>query len=120
MKRRIDEAGMWKQIEDVRAGKGLNPSEIVDFLNEAFHSGDVDRISQAIGTAAKVHDISAIAKRAGLSRTTVYRAFAGEGTHPNLTTVLRVLEAMGLGLKVGRIRNSGARGSRLCRGAFED
>jgi probable addiction module antidote protein len=111
---------MSNQSEDEQVGEGLNPSEIVDFLNEAFHSGDVDRIAQAIGTAAKIHDISDVAKRAGLSRTTLYRAFAGEGTHPNLTTVVRVLEAMGLGLKVGRIRKPGAKASRLNRAAFED
>ena len=111
---------MSDQIEDKQANERLNRSEIVDFLNEAFRSGDVDRIAQAIGTAAKIHDISDVAKRAGLSRTTLYRAFAGEGTHPNLTTVVRVLEAMGLGLKVGRIRKPGAKASRLNRAAFED
>jgi probable addiction module antidote protein len=111
---------MSNQIEAEQASKRLNRSEIVDFLNEAFHSGDVDRIAQAIGIAAKTHDISDVAKRAGLARTSVYRSFAGEGRYPNLTTVVQVLAAMGLGLKVGRIRKSGARASRLNRAVFEN
>ena len=111
---------MSDQIEDKQASKRLNRSEIVDFLNEAFRSGDVDRIAQAIGSAAKAHDISGLAKRAGLSRTSVYRSFAGEGRYPNLTTVVQVLAAMGLGLKVGRIRKPAARASRLSRAEFED
>jgi probable addiction module antidote protein len=94
---------MSDQIEDKQANERLNRSEIVDFLNEAFRSGDVDRIAQAIGSAAKIRDISDVAKRAGLSRTSVYRSFTGEGRYPNLTTVVQVLAAMGFGLKVGRI-----------------
>jgi probable addiction module antidote protein len=111
---------MSNQIEDEQANNRLNRSEIVDFLNEAFRSGDVGRISQAIGIAAKTHDIADVAKRAGLSRTSVYRSFAGGGRYPNLTTVVQVLEAMGLRLKVGRIRKSGARASRLDRALLED
>ena len=111
---------MSKQIEDEQASKRSNRSEVVDFLNEAFRSGDVDRIAQAIGIAAKTHDISDVAKRAGLSRTSVYRSFAGEGRYPNLTTVVQVLAAMGLGLKVGPIGRPGARASRLNRAEFED
>jgi probable addiction module antidote protein len=112
--------GMSNQIEDERASRRLSQSEIVDFLNEAFRSGDVERIVRAIGSAAKTHDMSDVAKRAGLSRTSVYRSFIGKGRYPNLTTVLQVLEAMGLGLKVGRIRKSGARASRLDRALLED
>jgi probable addiction module antidote protein len=101
--------------EDDHGLKRPKAEEIVEFLNAAFDSGDVDRISQAIGTAAKVHNISDVAKRARLNRTSVYRAFAGRGTYPNLTTVVHILGAMGLGLKVGRITKHGAKSSRLTR-----
>ena len=105
--------------EDDQGLKRPNAGEIVDFLNAAFATGDVDRISQAIGTAAKIHNISDVAKRARLSRPSVYRAFAGRGTYPNLTTVVRILGAMGLGLKVGRITQRGAKSSRLTRPALK-
>ena len=95
-------------------------AEIVDLLNEAFLSGDINRIAQAIGAAAKLHDIAHVARRAGLSRPSLYRAFAGEGSRPNLTTVVRVLEAMGLGLRVVRIKKLGAKLSRLNRRASDD
>jgi probable addiction module antidote protein len=105
--------------EDDQDLKRPKAEEIVDFLNAAFDSGDLDRISQAIGTAAKVHNISDVARRARLSRPSVYRAFAGHGTYPNLTTVVRILGAMGLGLKVGRITKHGAKSSRLTRPALK-
>jgi probable addiction module antidote protein len=104
--------------EDDQGLKRPKAGEIVDFLNAAFDSGDLDRISQAIGTAAKVHNISDVARRARLSRPSVYRAFAGRGTYPNLTTVVRILGAMGLGLKVGRITQHAAKSSRLPRPAL--
>ncbi len=105
--------------EDNQGLKRPMQGKSLDFLNAAFNSGDLDRISQAIGTAAKVHNISDVARRARLSRPSVYRAFAGHGTYPNLTTVVRILGAMGLGLKVGRITKHGARSSRLTRPALK-
>ena len=90
-----------------------NKAEIVDLLNAAFRSGDVDRIAQAIGAAARLHNIADVAKRARLSRPSLYRAFAGKGSYPNLTTVVHALEAMGLGLRVARIKKLGAKPSRL-------
>ena len=97
-----------------------NKAEIVDFLNAAFRSGEVDRIAQAIGAAAKLHNMADVAKRARLSRPSLYRAFAGEGSYPNLTTVVHVLEAMGLGLRVARIKKLGAKTSSLNRRASGD
>lgn len=83
------------------------PDEIATFLNRAFKSGDVERVCLAIGTAVKAYSIADVARKSGLSRPTVYRAFAGSGAYPNLTTVVGVLDAMGLRLKV--ITKSGAR-----------
>ena len=45
-----------------------NKAGIVDLLNAAFLSGDVDRIAQAIGAAAKLHNIADVAKRPKLAR----------------------------------------------------
>jgi len=59
-----------------------NKAQVKDYLNAAFTSGDVARIAKAIGTAAKVHNISEVAKKAKLARPSVYRAFAGERAYP--------------------------------------
>jgi probable addiction module antidote protein len=85
-------------------------------LNAAFQSDDVDRICQSIGAAAKSHNITEIAKKSGLNRPTMYRAFAGGGAYPNLTTVVGVLAAMGLRLKVEPKKGPSAKPSRHSRG----
>jgi probable addiction module antidote protein len=86
--------------------------EVFEALNEAFSSRDVVRISEAIGNAAKANNIAELARRAKLARPSVYRAFAGGSACPNLTTVVRVLEALGLELRVERIGKNRKRSSR--------
>ena len=87
--------------------------EIVDYINQAFETSDIGEICQAIGTVTHLHDISDIAKKSGIARVSVYRAFAGE-RHPNFKTVLSVLDAMGFRLQVtvrqgGRVRPARAK-----------
>src|SRR5438309_11619348 len=82
-----------------------NRQEIADYINHAFEAGDMINICKAIGAATRLYDMSDIAKQAGIERSSLYRAF--EGTkHPNFNTVLRVLAAMGFGLKVD-VRHGG-------------
>ena len=80
--------------------------EIADYINYAFKSSDIAAICHAIGDATRLHNVSDIAKKAGIERPSVYRAFAG---HPNLSTVLGVLDAMGFQLKVVPRRGQRAR-----------
>ena len=86
--------------------------DVEDSLNIAFKSGDVERICLAVGAAIKAYNISDIARKSGLSRPSVYRAFAGGGASPNLTTLLGVLDAMGLRLMVPK-RGDRAQASRI-------
>jgi probable addiction module antidote protein len=90
-------------MNDKRLKLSIHPQssrrEIADYINRAFETSDVVAVSHAIGDATRLHNISEIAKRAGIGRPSVYRAFGGQRC-PNLSTVLRVLEAMGLQLKV--------------------
>ncbi|MDO8401316.1 MAG: putative addiction module antidote protein [Bradyrhizobium sp.] len=89
------------------------PSDVATFLNQAFESGDVERICLAIGLALKAHNIADVARKSGLDRPTVYRAFAGNGASPNFTTVIGVLSAMGFRLKVTAKRGGRASVSRI-------
>lgn len=73
-------------------------------LNKSFKTSDPKTISLAIGRAVREFNISRLAKESGLERPSIYRAFAGEQL-PNFTTVLAVLNAMGLRLKVGPSRS---------------
>jgi probable addiction module antidote protein len=88
-------------------------NEIADYLNRAFESSDIVAICQAIGDATRLHNVSDIAKKSGIERASIYRSFGGQQS-PNLSTVLKVLDAMGFQLKVtlrrgqrARARNSG-------------
>jgi probable addiction module antidote protein len=89
--------------------------DVAAFINRAFDTGDLDEICKAIGTAAKTHNITDIAKKSGIKHASVYRAFAGGGGYPNFTTVAKVLDAMGLRLKVTIKRGSRAKPSRRAR-----
>ena len=79
--------------------KNASAKEVSDFINNAFDDGDVHKICEAIGTAVKIHDIKRIAERANIARTSIYRAFSGPKL-PRFLTVLHVLDAMGLQMKV--------------------
>jgi probable addiction module antidote protein len=68
-------------------------------FNAALGSTDIDLICRAIGDAVMSHNVSDIARKSGLERPSLYRAF-GDKQHPNFSTILGVLDAMGLRLKV--------------------
>jgi probable addiction module antidote protein len=75
-------------------------------INAAFEAGDIVDICHAIGAATRQHNITDLARRAGIERTNLYRAFAGGEKRPNFSTVLNVLHAMGLELHVTIRRNA--------------
>jgi probable addiction module antidote protein len=74
--------------------------ESADYLNHAFETSDIAEICKAIGVVARQHNISDVAKKAGIERSSLYRAFAGSPKHPNFKTVLSVLDALGFQLHV--------------------
>ena len=69
------------------------------FLEDAMESRNAAVIAGAIGAVAKYKGMSAIARETGMSRESLYRALSEDG-NPQLATVLKVLEAMGLKLSV--------------------
>ena len=95
-------------------GPLLSRSEIADYVNRAFTSSDVGVICSAIGEAARLYNISDIAQKSGLSRPSIYRAFGGQ-QHPNLSTVLSLLDAMGFQLKITQHRGQHAPLVKRCR-----
>jgi probable addiction module antidote protein len=76
-----------------------DPESIAEFLTAAFESRDPAHIANALGVAARARGMTAVARDAGLSRESLYRALSPAG-HPELETVVRVLGAMGLRLSV--------------------
>jgi len=68
---------------------------IAVYLDEAFLTQDPAFITHAIGGAARARGMTQIAKDAGLSRESLYKALSDTG-NPEFATVLRVLQALGL------------------------
>ncbi|WP_198949771.1 addiction module antidote protein [Synechococcus sp. 1G10] len=58
---------------------------------------DVAGIARALGDIARAKGMSQVAKDAGLSRESLYRALSSEG-NPSFATVLKVAKALGLRL----------------------
>ena len=84
-----------------------------DSINRALAKSDVAEICHAIGAATRLYNISDLARKSGLARPSLHRAFAGDPIKPNFTTVFNVLDAMGFQLHVTVRRGAPARAARL-------
>jgi probable addiction module antidote protein len=65
------------------------------YMEEALETNDPAFIAKALGTIARTQGMSQIAKKAGLSRESLYKALSTEG-NPEFGTVIRVMHALGL------------------------
>jgi probable addiction module antidote protein len=73
--------------------------DVVGYLEAAFEDGHPLVIAAALGDVARARGMSTIARKAGLSRESLYKALAPDG-NPRLSTILSVLSALGLTLRV--------------------
>jgi probable addiction module antidote protein len=78
----------------------VTPAQLARELNIAFASSDAQTICKAIGEAVRKFNIAELSRETGVHRPSIYRAFVGGEQLPNFTTVLGVLTAMGMQLKV--------------------
>jgi probable addiction module antidote protein len=74
-----------------------SPEIIAAYLSEAFETRDPAFITEALGTVARARGMSDVAKRAGLSRESLYKALSAEG-NPEFGTVMKVLDSFGVQL----------------------
>lgn len=63
----------------------------------ALEDGDASLIAAALGDIARAKGMTKIAKKTGLGRESLYKTLSKEG-NPELATVIKVLEAVGLKL----------------------
>jgi probable addiction module antidote protein len=73
--------------------------DIAYYLEAVFEDGDPALISHALGVVARAKGMAQIAKAAGLGRESLYKALSPDG-NPEFATVLKVMNALGLKLKV--------------------
>jgi len=83
------------------------PEEMAAYLEACLEeaNGDAAFIAKALGDIARAKGMSQVARDAGLSRESLYKALSGERT-PAFDTILKVIGA--LGLKLRAVAVSGA------------
>ena len=77
------------------------PEEMAAYLEAAIEEADGDAtfVARALGDIARSKGMSQVACDAGLSRESLYKALSGD-RNPILDTVLRVVSALGMKLRV--------------------
>jgi probable addiction module antidote protein len=75
------------------------PEEMAAYLDAWLEEApeDASGIARALGDIARAKGMSQVAKDAGLSRESLYRALGAEG-NPSFATVLKVAKALGVRL----------------------
>jgi probable addiction module antidote protein len=75
------------------------PEEMAAYLDAWFAEApdDVSGIARALGDIARAKGMSQVAKDAGLSRESLYRALSADG-NPSFATILKVARALGVRL----------------------
>lgn len=74
-----------------------------DLLNDAVDSGDPRYIAYALGAVARARGgIGKLARDAGMHRQALHKALSEDG-NPTLDTVLKVLNALGLHIRIEEV-----------------
>jgi probable addiction module antidote protein len=73
--------------------------DVTAYLNAVFEEDDPALIAHALGVVARSAGMAEIAKQAGLTRPSLYKALSENG-RPEFSTVLKVIRALGLKLKI--------------------
>ncbi len=75
------------------------PKEMAAYLEACLEEahGDAAFIAKALGDIARAKGMSQVARDAGLSRESLYKALSGERS-PDFSTILKVVNALGISL----------------------
>jgi probable addiction module antidote protein len=81
------------------------PEEMAAYLEAALEEADGDAafVARALGDIARAKGMSLVARDAGLSRESLYKALSGERS-PGFDTILRVMKALDLRLHADATR----------------
>jgi len=82
------------------------PEAVEEYLVASFEDaaefGDPGIITKALGNVARAKGMTRMAEDANLSRTALYRALSEQG-RPELSTIFKVMQALGLRLAPVRV-----------------
>ena len=84
-----------------------SPEEMAAYLEASIEEahGDAAFIAKALGDIARAKGMSQVARDAGLSRESLYKALSGERS-PGFDTILKVIGALGLQLHAEAVRRA--------------
>jgi probable addiction module antidote protein len=82
----------WDAVEHLETAE-----DMAAYLEAAFMDGDPALIAAVLGDIARARGMSAVARKTGLGRESLYKALSTEG-NPEFATVLKVVRALGLRL----------------------
>ena len=71
--------------------------DMAAYVTCALEEGDTSLIAAALGDIARAKGMTKISKKTGLGRESLYKTLSKEG-NPELATVIKVLDAVGLKL----------------------
>jgi len=84
-----------------------NDEAIASYMTDAMETGDPSFVADALGVVARARGMSEVARQASVSRESLYRALSADG-NPELGTVMRVMQALGLQLSVTPAKHGNA------------
>ena len=76
-----------------------SPEAQAEYLAAAFETGDAAYIKQALSTLARARGMSELANDADVTRQGLYKALSENGD-PRLSTLLRVINSLGVRLSI--------------------
>jgi probable addiction module antidote protein len=92
----------------------FDPAEYLDsdaaiaaYMTEALETDDPSFVVDALGVVARARGMTEVAREAGVSRESLYRALSTEG-NPEFATVMRVVRALGLRFSISPTRHDDA------------
>jgi len=77
-------------------------ADMLAYLDAALEDGDASIIAHALGDVTRAKGMTEIARQCGLGRESLYKSLSKQG-NPELATVLKVLKALGIRLRVEAI-----------------
>ena len=82
------------------------PDEMAAYLEACIEEADGDAafIAKALGDIARAQGMTQVARDAGLSRESLYKALSGDRA-PSFDTILKVMGALGLKLHAEAVRH---------------
>ncbi len=93
MKKEKITASLWDASEHLETDE-----DMVMYLEAASEECDPALVSAVLGDITRAKGMTQIAEKAGLERTSLYKALSPEG-HPDFATILKVIDALGMRLQ---------------------